>query len=119
MIDHGYIGNYGPTGEMGEPCYIDEEFVDAHSDEESIEDSSLSNESATDARPSEATSTICPPAIELPSSFPILASGCLKVPRFTNYAVDFVGKITSQLFIDWLHDVLRQDSLSSCHIPQC
>mmetsp|Transcript_9689 Transcript_9689/g.21853 ORF Transcript_9689/g.21853 Transcript_9689/m.21853 type:complete len:1018 (-) Transcript_9689:104-3157(-) len=87
MIDHGYICNNSSPGEIVDPCYIDEEFVDAHSDEASLGDSSISNENASSH---ETNNTICPPAIELPSSFPILASGCLKVPQFTNYAVDFV-----------------------------
>ena len=78
MIDHGYVCN--APGD-----YIEEEFVDAHSDEASA---MTSNENAEDD--SSSASTICPPAIELPSSFPILASGCLEVPQFTNFAVDFI-----------------------------
>lgn len=83
MIDHGYIGNYiSPDGEIVEPCYVDEEFVDAHSDEAFFNDStSTLNESTMSATSDEASSTIHPPAIELPSSFPQLSSGCLKVPR--------------------------------------
>ena len=90
MIDHGYIGNYSSPSEETEPCYIDEEFANAHSDEASLDDSSVSNESAKNESSNETIDTISPPAIELPSSFPILASGCLEVPQFTNYAVDFV-----------------------------
>lgn len=82
MIDHGYVCN--APGD-----YIEEEFVDAHSDEASFDESPDSGENAENDSSSSA-STICPPAIELPSSFPILASGCLEVPQFTNFAVDFI-----------------------------
>ena len=90
MMDHGYICNYTSPDEMVEPGYIDEEFVDAHSDEESLDESSISNRNTIDSSSHENTSLVQPPAIELPSSFPILVSGCLNVPKFTNYAVDFV-----------------------------
>ena len=88
MIDHGYIGNYSPDGEIIDPCYVDEEFVDAHTDVASL-DGNSSSSSNTDDYDLNVTNDdeIRPPAIELPSSFPILASGCLTIPKFTNYAV--------------------------------
>lgn len=89
MIDHGYIGNLPAPGELVDPCYIDEEFVDAHSEEDSMENTSISSTGDASSNTT-ANDDIHPPAIELPSSFPILASGCLTVPQFTNYAVDFV-----------------------------
>jgi len=33
---------------------------------------------------------VVPPAIVLPPCFPDLVSGCEQVPKFTNYAVDFI-----------------------------
>ena len=88
MLDHGYIGNYDPSIEPG---YIEEEFVDAHSDEESLdEDLPSSHGSAKAESFAESEGSVQPTAIELPSSFPILASGCLEVPQFTNFATDFI-----------------------------
>lgn len=90
MIDHGYIGNY-EDGEVAEPCYLDEDFVDAHSDTESLDgDFSASPESMNAESSNANADAIQPPAIELPSSFPVLVSGCKEVPQFTNYAVDFI-----------------------------
>ena len=84
MLDHGYIGNF-EDGELMEPGYMDEEFVDAAS--YLSEDSSTTKEGSIDEGSDGVGRTINPPAIELPSSFPVLASGCLRIPKFTNYAV--------------------------------
>ncbi len=89
MIDHGYIGNFD-DGDITEPGYMDEEFVDAHSEDLSLEDSSTTKEGSMDEGSDGVGRTITPPPIELPASFPVLASGCLSIPKFTNYAVDFV-----------------------------
>mmetsp|Transcript_648 Transcript_648/g.1089 ORF Transcript_648/g.1089 Transcript_648/m.1089 type:complete len:139 (+) Transcript_648:513-929(+) len=89
MIDHGYICNNSSPDELIEPSYVDEEFVDAHGDESSL-DASVSSKSTKDESSNETINWNIPPVIELPSSFPTLASGCLRVPQFTNYAVDFV-----------------------------
>jgi hypothetical protein len=79
MLEKGFIGNYDPDDTLS--CCIEEEFVDAHSDEASILESMSSDDSVDD---------ICPPAVVLPSCFPTLVSGCLNLPSFTNYATDFV-----------------------------
>jgi len=105
MIDHGYIGTYNDSSEeIVEPSYIEEEFVDAHSVESSLHISDEWMKCDTDESSDEATDTIYPPSIELPSSFPLLASGCLKVPRFTNYATDFVETL------DYIFASLPSDS---------
>lgn len=80
MMEHGYIGNYDPDDNLS--CCIEEDFVDAHSDEESILESMSSDDSADDI--------VSPPAVVLPSCFPSLVSGCVELPKFTNYATDFV-----------------------------
>ena len=81
MLDHGYIGNTPEDLAIGDPLFIEEEFVDAHSDAACLDDSYFSDED---------NDAVYPPTIVLPSCFPNLVSGCLEVPAFTNYAVDFV-----------------------------
>ena len=90
MLDHGYIGNYCAQDQITKPSYIDEQFVDAHEDEASLNDAYSSCESTITVSNIGPSSTICTPAILLPSCFPNLVYGCLNVPCFTNYAVDFV-----------------------------
>lgn len=80
MLEHGYIGNTPERLANEDPPFLQEEFVDAYSDAACLEDSYFSDEDHT----------ACPPTIVLPSCFPTLVSGCLKVPAFTNYAVDFI-----------------------------
>lgn len=80
MMEHGYIGNYDADDTLS--CCIEEDFVDAHSDEESMLESMSSDDSADDI--------VSPPAVVLPSCFPTLVSGCIKLPKFTNYATDFI-----------------------------
>lgn len=90
MLEHGFIGNYDPNEQsVVDLSCVDEKFVDAHEDEASISGSYFSNEVNADISVGE-YSSIIPPDIVLPSCFPHLVSGCEEVPRFTNYAVDFV-----------------------------
>ena len=93
MLDKGYIGTYTlDDGDDELPCYIEEEFVDAHGDESSIDDASISavaDDEGSTYGDGEAITNVRIPAVELPSSFPVLVSGCLDVPKFTNYATDF------------------------------
>jgi hypothetical protein len=89
MLDHGYIGNTPEDLTNGDPLFMEEEFVDAHSDVASLDYSYFSDESDPIFE-TNTTSSVCPPTIVLPSCFPNLASGCITIPAFTNYAVDFV-----------------------------
>mmetsp|Transcript_21824 Transcript_21824/g.43771 ORF Transcript_21824/g.43771 Transcript_21824/m.43771 type:complete len:1027 (-) Transcript_21824:135-3215(-) len=89
MLDHGFIGNYDPIDQTVDTSCMDERFLDAHEDEESLEESYYSNEVDVDASTDE-SSNVVPPAIVLPPCFPDLVSGCEQVPKFTNYAVDFI-----------------------------
>ena len=89
MLDHGYIGNTVEDMNSGDPLFVEEEFVDAHSDEASLDNSYFSHESEL-ANDTNTASSISPPTIVLPTCFPNLVSGCATVPAFTNYAVDFV-----------------------------
>ena len=81
MFDHGYIGNTPNDMMNGDPLFLEEEFVDA----QSSDDTSCSS-SSTDKN----NVIVCPPTISLPKCFPRLISGCKTLPAFTNYAVDFV-----------------------------
>jgi hypothetical protein len=82
MLNHGYIGNTPDDMINGDPLFLEEEFVDAHSDTACLDESYFSDD--TD------DNSICPPTIVLPACFPNLVSGCTTVPSFTNFAVDFV-----------------------------
>lgn len=86
MLEHGFIGNWAPDDDVLS-CCIEEDFVDAHSDEASLLESISSGENADYENSS---ADVYPPAIFLPSRFPNLVSGCLEVPPFTNYATDFI-----------------------------
>lgn len=89
MIDHGYINVEEDTTES---C-VEEEFVNAES---SLGDrsSSISDESGIDEcyGTDKSNTDIQLPAIQLPSSFPILESSC-RDTKFTNYATDFVDTL--------------------------
>ena len=71
MVEHEYVGNKVGSSDYK---YEEEQFQNAVQDV-----SALSKPSAPD--------------IELPGSFPILVSGCKEMPKFTNYAVDFVDTL--------------------------
>jgi len=71
MVEHGYIGNDVGVTELK---YEEEAFDDAQEEEQR-------------------RSKPCPPLISLPPSFPKLISGCLEMPEFTNYAIDFIDTL--------------------------
>ena len=75
MAEHGYIGN-----EVGSTDLICEE--------EAFDDA-LEQDTKKESK----NSIPMPPLISLPKSFPDLISGCLEMPKFTNYAVDFVDTL--------------------------
>ena len=72
MLEHEYIGNDVGATDLK---YEEEEFQNA---EESLES---------------ASNKITPPSLVLPDAFPQLVSGCEEMPKFTNYAVDFVDTL--------------------------
>ena len=89
MIDHGYINVKEDTTES---CIDEEEFVDAGSSLGN-RSTSISDESSIGKnleKNDNSNTDIQLPAIQLPSSFPILESGCHDTPNFTNYATDFI-----------------------------
>ena len=73
MVEHGYIGNEVGVTEL--KC--EEEVYDDVQEEEK----------------DGATGLPLPPTISLPPTFPNLVSGCSEMPKFTNYAVDFVDTL--------------------------
>ena len=88
MINHGYINVEEDTAES---C-VEEEFIDAVSSPNdrstSISDESVIGDGSE--KNGNSNTDIQLPPIQLPSSFPMLQSGCRDVPKFTNYATDFV-----------------------------
>lgn len=87
MFDHGYIGNTGNDMMDGDPLFLEEEFVDAQSSDDTA---SCLDKSCSSSSFDGSNDIACPPIISLPTCFPNLISGCKAVPAFTNYAVDFV-----------------------------
>lgn len=71
MVEHGYIGN-----EVG--------VTELKYEEEAFDDSQ--EQQTRESKP-------LPPMILLPTSFPKLTSGCLIMPKFTNFAVDFIDTL--------------------------
>jgi len=71
MVEHEYVGNSVGSSDFK---YEEEDFKNAVEDVSAL------------AKPSA-------PKIELPNSFPILVSGCEEMPKFTNFAVDFVDTL--------------------------
>lgn len=69
LLEHEYIGNEVGAKDL---VWEEEQFMDAKENETV----NFKNKK--------------PPTISLPDSFPTLVSGCLKIPEFTNYAIDFV-----------------------------
>ena len=69
LLEHEYIGNEVGAKDL---VWEEEQFMDAKENETA----NFKNKK--------------PPTISLPDSFPTLVSGCLKIPEFTNYAIDFV-----------------------------
>lgn len=74
MLEQGYVGNEPGTREQGLLKHEEEAFTDSREE--------LSHH-GTDL-------TLAPPTITLPPCFPNLISGSIQIPKFTNYAVDFV-----------------------------
>lgn len=86
MLEHGYVGNDVGVTELK----YEEESFDNATDGRAQSTSSPTATAVTTAT----TKTLpSPPMIVLPDCFPSLQSGCLEVPKFTNYAVDFIDTL--------------------------
>ena len=86
MLEHGYVGNDVGVTEL--KC--EEESFNNATDGSAQSALSPTATTVTDTT----TNTLAsPPTIVLPDCFPSLQSGCLEVPKFTNYAVDFIDTL--------------------------
>lgn len=93
MVEHGYIGNEVGVTELK---YEEEAFDDAQEQIQGGEECDQIMENANtdgDENENKKKKRPCPPIITLPSTFPNLISGCLEMPKFTNYAVDFIDTL--------------------------
>jgi len=77
LIEHGYVGNDVGVTDLK---YEQEAFDDAQQETDTDKCNPL-------------LSLPSPPVISLPPSFPNLISGYIEMPKFTNYAVDFIDTL--------------------------
>jgi len=81
LTKHQYIGNDVGATDL---AYEEEKFCDARQDKANGDNDGIN---------SNPNQSITPPSLTLPESFPNLVSGCKEMPKFTNYAVDFIDTL--------------------------